>query len=250
MSSPVFFFDPEDEGMIQAVVAAQATFRYFWRELCWERRRILPGLDFAAIKLPFQDEPGSEVEHMWVGDVEFDGDTLSGTLMNEPNWLQSVRQNDRVTAPFVHLEDWMFAVGGIAYGGHTVQRSRENMSPDERAAHDDAWGLDFGFPGQVRLELHNPEPTSGHLDHPMCLNMLPRIEQQLRQNAAPYLEPDEQGWTMLHHEALAGNLGVTKLLIQYGGDVRTLTSQGRTPAELAAGIGWHELATELSVSAA
>lgn len=249
MSSPVFFFKEDDEGMIQACVSAQASFKYFWREQCWERRRIVPGLDLAMIKLPFQDGPDSEVEHMWVGDVEFDGDTLAGTLLNQPNWLKSVQQNDPVQAPFTYLEDWMISMGGRAYGAHTVQQMRAKMSPANRTEHDQAWGLDFGEPGQVLLELHGTETAeaaSGHRDHPMCVNMLPTIERQLRQDAAPYLAPNEQGWTMLHHEALAGNLGVVKLLIQYGADPKALTSGGKDAANLAMGIGWEEVAGYLA----
>jgi uncharacterized protein YegJ (DUF2314 family) len=53
MSEPVFMFDAKDPEMQQAYEAAQASFRYFWRELSWERRRIVPGLDMTMVKLPF-----------------------------------------------------------------------------------------------------------------------------------------------------------------------------------------------------
>jgi uncharacterized protein YegJ (DUF2314 family) len=73
MSEPVFMFDSKDPEMQQACQAAQASFRYFWRELSWERRRIVPGLDIAMVKLPFTDRPrtdgNSEFEHMWIGDT-------------------------------------------------------------------------------------------------------------------------------------------------------------------------------------
>ena len=56
------------------------TFRYFWREVAWERRRIIPALDLACVKAPFSDgEQGAhakdtpEVEHMWLSEVDFDG---------------------------------------------------------------------------------------------------------------------------------------------------------------------------------
>ena len=54
--------------MTQAYAAAQHSFKFFWRELSWERRRIVPALDMAMIKLPFTDGPRSdgkpEFEHM------------------------------------------------------------------------------------------------------------------------------------------------------------------------------------------
>src|ERR687891_2755598 len=53
MSEPVFMFDGEDPEMREACEAAQRSFKYFWRELSWEQRRIVPGLDMAMVKLPF-----------------------------------------------------------------------------------------------------------------------------------------------------------------------------------------------------
>lgn len=60
MSNPVFFFDNADPEMQQVYRAAQASFRYFWRELSWERRRIVPALDMALVKLPFTDGPRTD----------------------------------------------------------------------------------------------------------------------------------------------------------------------------------------------
>ena len=47
-SSQVFMFDDSDPEMQRAYESARATFRYFWREVAWERRRIIPGLDLAC----------------------------------------------------------------------------------------------------------------------------------------------------------------------------------------------------------
>ena len=48
--SKVFLFDGSDPEMLRAHENARANFRYFWRELHWERRRIIPGLDLASVK--------------------------------------------------------------------------------------------------------------------------------------------------------------------------------------------------------
>jgi uncharacterized protein len=42
--SRVFMFDNSDPEMQRAYENARATFRYFWREIAWERRRIVPAL--------------------------------------------------------------------------------------------------------------------------------------------------------------------------------------------------------------
>jgi uncharacterized protein YegJ (DUF2314 family) len=270
MSEPIFNFDDDDPAMQQAYEAARQSFKYFWRELSWERRRIVPGLDMSMVKLPFTDGPRTdghgEYEHMWIGDVDFDGETLSGNLLNSPNWLTSVREGDAVRAPFSRLRDWLMTADGQAYGGFSVNQIRARMGSKERKEHDDAWGLDFGDPATARLEIHregnakrgflsglfggrakSSDQPERFRDHPMCVNMLEKYDAQIAGD--PTLARDvldeETGFTLLHTEALAGNLGMVKLLIAHGADAGKKTAAGRTAAELARGIGWPEIADYL-----
>jgi uncharacterized protein len=116
MSDPenVFIFDSSDPEMMEAHNRARDTFRYFYRELSWEARRIIPGLDLACVKVAFTDgdttREGPIHEHMWIGDVSFDGKQVSGTLMNSPSWLTNVNEGDNVKTTIAELGDWMFAV--------------------------------------------------------------------------------------------------------------------------------------------
>lgn len=270
MSEPVFNFDDRDPAMQLAHDTAQRTFKYFWRELSWERRRIVPGLDMAMVKLPFTDGPRTdgnpEYEHMWIGDVNFDGETLSGELLNSPNWLTSVKEGDVVQAPFLELSDWLMAVDGKAYGAFTVNQMRAAMNGKERKEHDKAWGLDFGDPAAARVEISRKGDGKGGLltgllggrpgrasqpeefrDHPMCVNMLKKYDAQLQgdPSIAQDVLDDETGFTLLHAEALAGNMGMVKLAVAHGADVGKKTMSGRTASELARGIGWPEIADYL-----
>lgn len=72
----------ESDELKAAVASAQATFKFFWRELSWEARRIVKSLDMAAVKMSFvldADDPNiPAVENMWVTDIEFVGDSISG----------------------------------------------------------------------------------------------------------------------------------------------------------------------------
>ena len=268
MSEPVFMFDGEDPAIKQAYEDAQRSFKYFWRELHWERRRIIKALDIAMVKLPFTDGPRTdghpEYEHMWIDDVEFDGEMVSGELINDPNWLTSVKKGDFIRMPLSRLGDWLMTVNGKAYGGFTVNLMRAGMSIPERKEHDEAWGLDFGDPANIRVELNppknpkgglfsglfskgsrEPENSDGFHDHPMCVNSLNKIEGQLLNDPSLARMVDETGWTLLHREALGGNLGVVKLLVKHGADITAKTPEGRTAAELARGIGWAEIASYL-----
>jgi len=79
-------------------------------------------------------------------------------------------------------------------------------------------------------------------DHPMCVNMLGKIEQYLAADPATVQSVDAAGSTLLHREALAGNFGVVKLLAGHGADPAARTRAGKTASELARGIGWPEIA--------
>jgi uncharacterized protein YegJ (DUF2314 family) len=267
-------FDGDNPEMQHAYEKAQASFRYFWRELSWERRRIIPGLDLAMVKLPFSNGPkiagksdgSSEFEHMWIDGIGFDGDSLSGTLMNDPFEVTSVAKGDVVSMPFAHLTDWMMAANGRAYGGFTVNVMRSTMSRRERDEHDRQWGLDFGDPADVRVEItRDAKPKGGFVgglfgkgsrspvvvdesfrDHPMCVNMIPKIEQQFQTDRTMARTISDDGWTLLHQEALAGNLGVVKLLIEYGADCTALTPNGYTAVRLAEKIEWREIADHIN----
>lgn len=274
MTEPVFIFDESDAAMQLAYDKARRSFKYFWRELSWERRRIVPGLDMAMVKLPFTDGPrtdgNAEFEQMWIGDVNFDGKTLSGALLNSPNWLTSVKEGDVVRAPFSELRDWLMTVDGKAYGAFSVNQMRAAMNGKERKAHDNAWGLDFGDPASARLEIsrtghskggllsrlfgrraENPNPPEEFRDHPMCLNMLETYDTQLQvdPSIARDIMDEETGFTLLHAEALAGNMGLVKLAVAHGAEVGKKTRSGRTASELARDIGWPEIADFLDEQA-
>ena len=51
--SKVFMFDSGDPEMQGAYELARATCRYSWREIAWDRRRIVHALDLAAVKVPY-----------------------------------------------------------------------------------------------------------------------------------------------------------------------------------------------------
>jgi uncharacterized protein YegJ (DUF2314 family) len=71
----IFYSKSDNAEMLQAFQKAQDTFKYFWRELYWEYRRIVPALDLACVKIAFtestEDPNDPIVEHMWVNDINF-----------------------------------------------------------------------------------------------------------------------------------------------------------------------------------
>ena len=125
--SKVFMFDNSDPEMQRRLREGSASFRYFWREVAWERRRIVGGVDVACVKAPFSDsepstddEENPDVEQMWLGEIDFDGHFVSGVLLNSPNGLTSVKAGDSARMRLDEITDWMYAIDGEVYGAYTV----------------------------------------------------------------------------------------------------------------------------------
>jgi uncharacterized protein YegJ (DUF2314 family) len=262
--SRVFLFDESDPEMQRAYENARATFRYFWREIAWERRRIVPALDLAAVKAPFSDGEGKKrdkdtpnVEHMWMSEVDFDGRTVSGVLLNSPNWLKTVKEGDSASLPLGHISDWMYAISGEAFGGYTVNLMRSRMGRREREEHDRAWGLKFGDPTKVRVA---PEPNKGGgllknwfgkkqadpEEHPMSEAMAPSLKAELAKNPSLVSARGHRGWTLLHQDASAGSVATVKILLEAGADPSALTEDGMTPLQLAQSLGWDKVVALLA----
>jgi uncharacterized protein YegJ (DUF2314 family) len=239
--SPVIMADDDDPEMQRAYEQARGSFRYFWREIAWDRRRIVPALEMATVKAPFTDDasrPGNGdapgVEYMWLFHVDFDGEFVSGDLVNEPNRLTSVKAGDAVRVPLDRISDWMYVMNGVAYGAFTVNALRSRMGAGERREHDEAWGLDFGDPRNVRMDTSDP--------HPMSETMAPSLEEWLANDPSLVSLKGDNGWTLLHKEAAAGNAAAVQVLLDAGADPGAVSDNGLTPLQLANVLGWESVA--------
>lgn len=224
----------DDPDMAAAYLRARETFGYFWRELSWEQRRIVPGLDLAVVKAGFTD--GRTVEHLWIEEPDFDGLTVTGTVVNDPFELTTVRRGDQVAVDLDDLEDWMFAVDGIVHGGHTVAVVRRGLGRRQRRHHDEAWGL--RFPDDVLLVHGQAEHPERLQDHPMCVATQAQFATALQTDRDLATEVDEEGFTLLQREAIAGNAPIVRLALAFGADPAARSARGLTAAEHARRLGW------------
>lgn len=236
-----------DLKMMEAYKNAQETFKYFWRELSWEERRIIPALDFAYLKIGFKSNKKEcpTYEHMWVSDFVFNGNNISGILMNQPRWV-SLKEGDKIIAEFNDISDWIFSVDGKVYGGYTVNLLRTRMSKSEIKQHDDAWGLDFGDPNEIEIFI---KPKVGKKDsisdeilkkqeHPMCINMENSLKKQLSESDNLIKFVDEFGNSMLHSDSLSGNGIFVKILLEHGANPNLKNNFGQTALDLAVLMKW------------
>lgn len=251
----IYDVDGESEALQHARHNAHLTFRFFWREVFWEHRRIVPALDFAAVKVAFEVTPlvpnSPAQENMWLQHVDFDGESIRGELINTPQWATGYQAGDLVIVGRESLVDWLYVASDVVHGGFTVDAIRAGMSPEDRERHDTAWGLDFGLPGNIRV-LRDPDGGAAlplealeGLEHPMSEKTTQTFEALLRDDPSIATQPDERGWLMLHHDALAGNFAQVASLLRHGADAKAVTPEGRTAAELARLGGWHRVATLL-----
>lgn len=281
--SPLFRFKGDDSAMEQAAERARSTFKYFWREMSWENRRIIPGLELAAVKATFRDPPdlkseapdALEAEHMWLMEVEFDGKHIKATLSNNPHSLNSVKAGDRVTIGMEQLCDWMYVISGNVYGGFTVDLMRSRMSKIERMAHDNAWGFDFGEVGVVPLvppeffggsstkkkgffsffgKAKSPPPPDEakveETEHPMSVNMRESLEEALKQNPDWLTELNDEGVNFLHQLSLAGSLDGVDVCLKLGANPNMPAQNGMTAYALAKSLGWKKVMERLKQAGA
>jgi uncharacterized protein YegJ (DUF2314 family) len=245
-----FYSGADNPEMLEAFSKAQETFKYFWRELSWEFRRIVPALDLACVKVAFIENALSQtapiVEHMWINDIDFDGEIVSGTLANDPNQLSNIKNGDFVQVPLNQVSDWLFTSVGKTYGGFTIHALRSAMNEQERQQHDGAWGLDFGDHDDisvVRDQKTNPEHL---IEHPMSLNMKDELTKFLKEHPEELTAKDEAGYTLLHKETIAGNRTSVEVLLQFHIDKDVQTSKGQSALDLAKQVGWTQIIPLLS----
>ena len=236
--SQVIMREAGDPGIETAVAKARKTFPHFWREAASDFNRIIPALDLVVVKMEFADDGApDESEHMWVGEVTFDGERITGTLMNSPQWLKSVEEGDSVDCKVDELSDWMLVRQGKVFGGYTVHAMRSDMDEAERKAHDAAWGFDF-----PAVEEEVPVPTP---NEEFETNIAKMLGEHLAGNPDAISEAQEGGRTLLHMEALYGRDKTVKILLDAGADSTAKCERGWTPLDYAKVFDWPKVITLL-----
>ncbi len=72
-----------------------------------------------SVKAPFVE--GEHVEHMWIAVEEISDTHVTGTLGNDPQYILSLKEGQRVSVPVEQVEDWLYTQRGEMVGGLSVK---------------------------------------------------------------------------------------------------------------------------------
>ncbi|QDT65732.1 DUF2314 domain-containing protein [Calycomorphotria hydatis] len=235
----VFFHKGDDPEIVAAAQKAQQSFKHFWYQVALDFNRIIPALQLSCIKVPFSDSnfENEDVEQMWCSEINFDGLEISAVLLNSPNWLKSVQEGDEVHIPVSRIRDWLCVLEDKVYGGYSIQVLRQQMSSEERASHDKAWGLNFPSPETVDLPPHNEKFESG---------LAQMLADEVKKDSFDINAQHQEGRTLLHMEALFGRQIILDALLAYEADKTIKCDRGWTAADYARHVGWSKISEMLS----
>lgn len=245
MAEKVFPANSEDPIMAAAFEKARQTFKYFWRELSWDYRRIVPALGRTCVKVAFTQKVKGEkaplVEYMWINQIDFDGEKITGVLINEPNKLTNVHEDDEVEITLNEVCDWMFEVNKKAHGGFTVQTIRARLNTKERAAHDKAWGLKFGRLNEILLVYDQKKHPEYLVEHPLSKIMKKNLVAIIKKDPQAIHIKDEAGNTALHRHTIAGNKACVEVLKAAGAKTGAKNKYGKTALQYARQFNWEHI---------
>ena len=84
-----------------------------------------------SVKAPIEDE--GEVEHFWLTDITYDGESFTGNIGNDPGIVSNVEFGQKYTIAKGEISDWMYFRDGKMYGNYTMRPLLDSM-PEEEAA--------------------------------------------------------------------------------------------------------------------
>lgn len=146
-----------DRDMQQAITHARENYHLFVERL----RHPQPGDEGFAVKVGITHE--GFTEHLWLREVEIDGDTIHGEIANEPQNVPH-RLGERWSGDRALVSDWTWLSDGLMQGNFTLRAMLPRMPRSQREplramleqrwdtrelAHR-PWPADAAMPGQPR----------------------------------------------------------------------------------------------------
>jgi len=125
----------DDEAMNAAMAKARETIGDFLSRL----QNPETSKENLSLKASFEED--GQIEHLWLNTITYEDDIFTGTLGNNPVYVQGLTLGQRVSIPLERVSDWMDIEDGRLIGGYTIQVLRDKLPPKERLAFDEGLGL-------------------------------------------------------------------------------------------------------------
>jgi uncharacterized protein YegJ (DUF2314 family) len=116
----------DDKAMDRAVTKARESLGFFLAALQAHKP------DSTAFEVKKCCVDGDNVEHVWIGNITWDGKAFHGRVDNAPLDVHNVKMGQRVTVAPEDLTDWMFVKDGNLMGGFTTRVFYSRLSPEEK----------------------------------------------------------------------------------------------------------------------
>ncbi len=98
------------------------------------------GMEAFAIKQAYAP-PDHSLEHIWVGNLTYDGKQFHGVVNNSPSSTKLVNLGDSVKIDPEKISDWMYLDKGVLRGGYTIRVMRNQLSEKEKEEFDQSVGF-------------------------------------------------------------------------------------------------------------
>lgn len=124
------YSNPADAGIRKATDEAVGTLPVFWSKF----NAHAPGYGDFRIKVALPTDDGVGEERIWMTVAEITPDKqIRGRLSNEPAQLKKLHQGSPVEVDQSRIVDWMYTVGGKAYGHYTTRAMTRLANPEQQA---------------------------------------------------------------------------------------------------------------------
>jgi uncharacterized protein YegJ (DUF2314 family) len=120
----------EHAAMHQAVIKARKTVGKFIGAL----KHPAAGQTDFEVKKPFVQ--GSDVEHIWLSDVQFTGSRFQGRVDNAPRRIHGLKVGQLVSVNPNEISDWVYLDNGKLVGGYTIRAHYNELTPDQKKEFD------------------------------------------------------------------------------------------------------------------
>jgi uncharacterized protein YegJ (DUF2314 family) len=117
-------------AMHQAVIKARKTVGKFIDAL----KHPAAGQTDFEVKKPFVQ--GSDIEHIWLSDVQFTGSRFQGRVDNTPRKIRGLKVGQLVSLNPNEVSDWVFIDNGKLVGGYTIRVRYSELTPDHKKEFD------------------------------------------------------------------------------------------------------------------